>query len=120
MDNLIKYYILFIIHTIFFLYCIVGGLITNNKSLLLIHAINWPLTYIHWNTNKGACFLTNMENDYAKGTNMEKINKAYPLYTQRLALLFGIKTREEDNEIRVRILFTLGWLVSIYKLFYNQ
>jgi len=116
MSNLIKYYTLFTIHTIFFLYCIVGGLITNNKALLLLHAINWPLTYIHWKTNRGDCFLTNIENDYAKGTKMEKINKEYPLYTQRLALLFGIKTREEDNEIRVRILFTLGWLVSIYKL----
>ncbi len=117
MNNFIIYNTLFSIHTIFFIYCIVGGLITNNKWLLLIHMINWPVTYIHWKLNKGSCFLTDLENTYSKGTKYENINKKYPLYTQRLALLFGIKTKEEDNEIRVRILFTLGWLVSVYKYF---
>ena len=119
MENLTKYYLLFSVHTIFFFYCIVGGLITDNKALLLIHAINWPLTYIHWQFNKGACFFTDLENEYSKGTKVEELNKKYPLYTQRLALLFGLKTKEADNEIRVRILFTLGWLVSVYKLIYS-
>lgn len=118
MENITIYYSLFITHTIFFIYCIIGGLITNNKKLLVIHALNWPLTYIHWNTNEGACFLTNMENNFSKGTKMEKINKDYPLYTQRLSLLFGIKTEEDTNELLLRILFTSGWLVSIVKLVY--
>jgi hypothetical protein len=121
--NEIKYIITFFIHSIFLLLTIFTGLLTNNKWILLLHFINWPITYIHWHFNKGACFLTNWENEYALGTRYEKINKDYPLFTQRFALLFGIKTKEYDNEVRIRILFTIGWIITCYKLYnllYNK
>ena len=101
-----KYEITFFIHILFFIYCIIGGIITNNKWLLIIFFMVWPITYIHWLFNRGQCFLTEVENEYALGTKYEEINKKYPLFTQRLSLLFGIKTRKEDIKT--------SWNISLF------
>lgn len=107
----------FIAHSIFLNYAIFGGLLTSSKIALMIHATIFPLTILHWKTNKNKCFLTEIEQKLVKNTKYEDWVNKYPLFTQRYVSLFGIHMEEDDMNRIVIILFFTMWCITLFKLF---
>lgn len=57
------------IHYIISIYLVFGGVLTNDKTLLYIHFYVTFLTVIHWFTNNGQCFLSEMDYDVKEEPN---------------------------------------------------
>lgn len=107
----------FITHSIFLNYAVFGGMFASSKSALLIHTSVFPITMLHWKTNKEQCFLTEIEQKLVKNTKYEEwVNKS-PLFTQRYLSLLGIHMNEPTTEKVIRIIFILSWGYTVFKLF---
>ena len=117
MNNEAKYIGFFAVHSLYLNYAVFGGLFSNTKTVLWIHALVCPLTILHWNTNNGACFLTELEQKLVKNTKYEKWVEKYPLFTQRYLSLFGISLEEQTTEKMLRVAFIISWVIPLFKLF---
>lgn len=107
----------FMTHSVFLNYAIFGGLFASSKYGLLLHSSIYPITMIHWKTNNGQCFMTQIEQKIVKNTKYENWVNTYPLFTQRYVSLFGIHTEEETMEQVTKIIFTVSWGITLFKLF---
>ena len=72
---------------------------------------------IHWKTNNGNCYVTEIEQKLVKNTKYESWVIKYPLFTQRYVNLFGIHTEKETMDKLTKIVFTLSWGFTLFKLF---
>lgn len=96
--NLIHY-----IHYIISFYIIFGGVITKNLTYVKIHFFVTFFIFIHWITNDGQCFLS--EIDYDKNTEPNG-------YTKHLLSLVGIHITPEQLKV-------IGWLSIILPCLYS-
>ena len=90
------------------------GFLANSRSLLLAHLILLPLLILHWSTNHGVCYLTELEH---------KILGAVPLksdlqggFTE--SLIVKLTGRKPTRAFLKRLTFSvmgLSWLVSLVK-----
>lgn len=117
MKNETKYIGFFTFHTVYLNYAVFGGLFSNTKQSLWIHSLVFPLTILHWKTNKGACFLTEIEQKLVKNTKYEKWVEEYPLFTQRYLSLFKIYLNEPTTETLSKLGFIFSWSITLFKLF---
>ena len=53
-------YNLSILHFIIVLYIYIGGIITNNKTLLTVHLLTFITIIFHWIVNNNNCFMTQL------------------------------------------------------------
>lgn len=107
----------FMVHSVFLNYALFGGLFSSSKYALLLHSSIYPLTMIHWKTNNGNCYVTEIEQKLVKNTKYESWVIKYPLFTQRYVNLFGIHTEKETMDKLTKIVFTLSWGFTLFKLF---
>ena len=97
-----------IIHHIFTYLTIFGFMLP--KKYLKFHALIFPLTYLHWKTNDG-CILTQMEK-YLKG------NDSDSLFMKSFFESWGINLTMRNASIWGIILFTLSWVITMYRLLF--
>jgi len=98
-----------IIHSIFVYVMIFGFMLP--KKYLKFHALMWPLTCLHWKLNSDKCIFTQLEN-YFKGDYSESSFMKY--FFKR----WGINLTLRDVGRWSTILFTLGWLITMYRLLF--
>jgi hypothetical protein len=95
------------LHYIISFYLIFGGIITDNIDYIRIHFYVTLFVLIHWLTNDGQCFLSEM--DYDKN---EKPNA----YTDHLLGIFGIKSTPEISNFIGYATVIIPCLYSLYRL----
>ena len=120
----IKKYLSLVIHIFhkFFVYFIVFGFLLP-KKYLRYHLFAWPLVWLHWKTNNGYCFLTQLENRL-NGKESPNVIEAHANSTdaefmKRLFNNMGIIMPIERIHLLTNILFTASWVISSYRYFTN-
>lgn len=112
----LKFWGFFGIHSLFLNYTLFGGIISDSKAPLLIHASILPLTILHWRCNNNECILTTIEHKIAKNTKYEFWVNRYPLFSQRYLNILGINLSEVATEKLIRIFLGFSWCYTIFKL----
>ena len=101
-----------IIHNIFILIMIFGFMLP--KKYLKFHALIWPLTLLHWKTNNNKCMLTQLEK-YLKGDDSDSSDSSF---MKSFFKRWGINLTMRGTNILNITLYTLGWLITMYRLLF--
>jgi hypothetical protein len=102
------------LHLLIVLFVIFGFLFSSAK-FLLTHLVLLPLLILHWKTNQGVCYLTELEH---------KIQGAVPIksdlqggFTEGLVKrLTGKKPSPKFLQNLIYGFMAISWLISFYKI----
>ena len=86
------------------------------QKFLWVHALFWPLVFLHWQLNNGNCILSDLQKK--AGDLQLKSNEGSWPYVRGLLANFGYTSNIQDNQIRDAIytVYTVSWAVSLYRL----
>lgn len=102
-DKDIRHYI----HYIITVYLLFGGILTDNLYYIQIHFYVTLFTVIHWLTNNGQCFISEMDYDTKEEPNG---------YTKHILEKLGINTDKQTIQIIAYGSILIPCLYSLYKL----
>lgn len=99
------------IHYIITIYLLFGGMLTNNLYYVQIHFYVTFLTVLHWLTNNGQCFISQMDYDETQEPNG---------YTKHILEKLGLKTDKQTVKIIAYGSILIPCFYSLYKLNQNS
>ena len=109
----------FVLHILVVLFGFLGCFLP--KKYLIYHLLLWPIILIQWLLNKNKCVISQAEK-FATESKDNKIK--YKHFSTRLFNMIGLDFDENKKEDRMKIknlnviLFSISWLVSLYRLIY--
>jgi len=98
-----------IIHNILMFFTIFGFILP--KKYLMFHALTFPLILLHWKTNNDKCVLSQLEK-YLTGDNSDSS------FMKSFFERFGINLTMRGVDILNITLFTVAWLITMYRLLF--
>ena len=102
------------VHLVSTLFLFFGCLVP--QKFLWVHALFWPLVFLHWQLNNGNCIITDLQKKVGDQQLTAK-SGSWP-YIRGLLSKFVDTQAISDNQIRDAIytLYTVSWAVSLYRL----
>lgn len=86
------------------------------QKFLWVHALFWPLVFLHWHFNNGICIVSDLQKK--AGDQQLKTNEGSWPYIRGLLSNFVDTRAISDTQIHVAIytIYTVSWAVSLYRL----
>jgi hemolysin-activating ACP:hemolysin acyltransferase len=86
------------------------------QQFLWVHALFWPLVFLHWQFNNGNCIITDLQKK-AGDQQLTTESGSWP-YIRGLLATFGDTRVISDTQIHIAIytIYTVSWATSLYKL----
>ena len=102
-----------IIHLAIVVFVIFGCLLPN-RSVILFHLIFLPILVLHWKTNEGVCYLTQLENKI-QGKKSVKTDMRGGFTENLFMKLFGKQPTRLFLQSLIYTIMSLSWMISIIK-----
>lgn len=118
--NIIKDFLIYFIRVIhfFLLIFLLLGWLFSSQNILLIHLLLIPLVILHWWTNSGACFLTQIEHRLSRVSSYTRRESQGEFSRSLLAKLFGIELTNRQLAVLIYSCLVLSWMLSLLRFIY--
>ncbi len=95
---------------------VVFGFVFVSHKILMFHLILLPILILHWQTNQGVCYLTQIENKI-KGKSLSKAEQQGGFSEVIFERVFGRRPSKMQLQNSIYGIMSLSWLLSLTKLF---
>lgn len=97
---------------------VISGFLVSNTKLLIFHLVLIPALIIHWRTNQGVCYLTQIENRI-KGVSLKKTEMKGGFTEAMFKQVFGHPPTPQLLQNLIYGIMALSWSISLARLFHQ-